>query len=221
MGMFQVYEAAKKHSLAKPNLPIALSHIPQDPSAQQEWFKSKYKEELAVCAPQAKPILDPSLIRLANYYQHQGDLVKLRYPNADKDSREVVTQNYFYTHLTNLVIRFSKYYDKDSSNSYDQINYIKSLKNKDHKAFFIAALYQIGDIYPEQEDTFNSIINTRDVAKRNHLLETKYGLNPSVQIAEHLLINQYSELDEIKNIKQACFNILANHPSSLENNISR
>lgn len=220
-AMFQVYETAKKHAADKPNTPIKLTYVPKDPKAQQKWLESQYKKQLAVCAPTAKPIAETNLTRLANFYQEQLELVKTEYPNADLASQKVVAQNYFSTKLSSVVINFTKYYNKDNADSFNEINYINSLKNNSNTGLFIASIHQFGDEFNAQKDTFNSIVNNADVAKIDQLLETKYGLNPSVQIAKYLFINQHSELDDINAIKESCFTILEHYPSLLKYKVSR
>lgn len=213
IGLFEVYEVTKRKAEEKPKAPVMLSLENVDTAKQNKWFKENFEKELEICAPNAKTLKDPNLVKLAHLYQSQLLLVRQEYPNAREEDQIIVAQNYFYTILNNLVLDFGKYYDKRNPEIYTQVNLSNDLINNEINPFFIAAIYQIGVDDTAKKDTFYIVVNTQDVAKSRVLMETKYSKNPSVQLTKFLFINQFNDLNEIKDIKESCFNILSNHPS--------
>lgn len=220
VGLFELYDVAKKHSRKKQIEAQQTAYIPKNTAQLNAWFKDKYASEILNCVPDNKNnTLDPYLVKLAYLYQSQIDNVRHTFPNAKKEDQAVVAQNQFYAILHNHIESFTKdYAPKKDQAKYVVSSLAETLKSTPYDPYINAAIHRIGGSDTRQTESFSLAVNNAGIANKSHIVETKYFNLPSIQVAHNLLLAQFNEDEKSRTLKNYCFNILENHPSVAKQN---
>lgn len=217
VGLLQVYDAAKKHSKSKAIEKEVQEFVPQNIAEQQVWFKSSYLQEIQKCLNiEVANALDPYMVKYAYLYQSQIEDVKKNFPTAREEDQIVVAQNQFYRILTDIIEKFANdYANKNKIKNYLSPNIGKTYADRPYDTVLNAAIHRVGRVDQRQTESFRIAVNTRDIAKQEQLVKTKYFDMPSVQLARNLIMIQHQDDEQAKAQRNQCFDVLENHPSLL------
>lgn len=214
VGLFEIYDYAKKHSKEKIQESKEAVFTPPHPEQQEQWFAKQYVSAIKKCIPSLQDFKrDPYLTKLAYLYQSQIHSVELEYPSVKRPEQLLVAQNQFYRLLNDSIEGFGARYAKEQAERYQSVNIADTLKQNPADAYINAAIHRIGAPDQRQMDSYSIAVNTRDVAKQEYLVKTKYIDMPSIQTAQILLLAQFKNDEASNSIRQLCFKVLESHPS--------
>lgn len=215
VGLFELYDVAKEHSLNKPQAPMLLAYIPPNPQKQKEWLEKHYEAAVKACTGQAQDKIDPYLSRYANIYQEQLTAVKVDYSGATEQDRARVAQNYFYTIITQKMQHYIHDHYQAVEVKYSAFNITKVLKANPDDPLLNAAMHQFGKEDARQKDSHLIAQKKAEWQKKIDNVRENYANLPSVALIKILLINRFSNDERDIGLKDKCFYVLANYPSTL------